>query len=45
MEAVDLKKEQRGFWNKFYDFLAYGGILLIVLFILGIVFLISILTK
>jgi hypothetical protein len=45
MEAVGEKKEQRSFWSKFYNFIAYGGFLLILVFIVGIVVLVSILTK
>jgi len=45
MEAVDQKKEQRGFWSKFYNFLAMGGFLLVLVFIVGIAILISVLFK
>jgi hypothetical protein len=45
MEAVEQKEKKHGFWNKFYNFLAYGGFLLILLFIVGVVVLVSILTR
>jgi hypothetical protein len=45
MEAVEEKKGQRSFWSKFYNFLACGGFLLILVFIVGIVVLISVLTS
>jgi hypothetical protein len=45
MEAVDEKKGQRSFWSKFYNFLAYGGFFLVLVFIVGIVILVSLLTK
>jgi hypothetical protein len=44
MEAVEEKKGQRSFWGKFYNFLAYGGFLVIMFFVLGIIVLVSILT-
>jgi hypothetical protein len=45
MEAVEQKEKKRGFWSKFYNFLAYGGFLLVLVFIVGIVIVVSILTK
>lgn len=45
MEAVEQKEVKRGFWNKFYNFLAYGGFLLVLVFIVGIVILVSVLFK
>jgi hypothetical protein len=45
MEAAEEKKEQRGFWSKFFNFLAYGGFLLVLVFVVGIVVLISVLTS
>jgi len=45
MEAVEQKETKRGFWSKFYNFLAMGGFLLVLVFIVGIVILISVLFK
>jgi hypothetical protein len=45
MEAAEEKKGQRSFWSTFYNFLACGGFLLVLVFIVGIVVLVSILTK
>jgi hypothetical protein len=45
MEAAEEKKGKRSFWSKFYNFLAMGGFLLVLVFIVGIVVLVSILTK
>jgi hypothetical protein len=44
MEAVDEKKGKRSFWKSFYNFLAYGGFLIVLFAIVGIVLLVSILT-
>jgi hypothetical protein len=45
MEAVEQKERKRGFWSKFYNFLAMGGFLLVLVFIVGIAILISVLFK
>jgi hypothetical protein len=45
MEAVEQKETKRSFWSSFYNFLAYGGFLLVLVFIVGIVVLVSILFK
>jgi hypothetical protein len=45
MEAVEEKKVKRSFWGKFYNFLACGGFLLVLVFIVGIVVLVSVLTQ
>jgi len=45
MEAAEPKETKRGFWSKFYNFLAMGGFLLVLVAIVGIVILISILFK
>jgi hypothetical protein len=45
-ESVEKGEEKKkGFWAKFYNFLAYGGIMIIVVGGLGIFILISILMK
>ncbi len=44
MEAAVPKETKRGFWKKFYDFLAMGGILLVLVAIVAIIAAISILT-
>jgi hypothetical protein len=45
MEAGEMKEKKRGFWNKFYNFLAMGGFLLVLVAVVGIVIIISILFK
>jgi len=45
MEAANEKKVQRGFWGKFFNFLAYGGFLLILILIAGIAILVSVITS
>ena len=45
MDAVEQKGTKRSFWSKFYNFLACGGFLLVLVLIVGIVVLISILTS
>jgi hypothetical protein len=45
MEAVEQKETKRGFWGKFYNFLACGGFLLVLVFIVGIIVLVSVLTS
>jgi hypothetical protein len=45
MEAAEPKEKKRGFWNKFYNFLAMGGFLLVLVAIVAIVVIISILFK
>jgi hypothetical protein len=45
MEAVEQKEKKRSFWSKFYNFLACGGFMLILVFIVGIVILVSVLTS
>jgi hypothetical protein len=45
VEAVEQKETKHGFWSKFYNFLAYGGFLLVLVFIVGIVILVSVLFK
>jgi len=45
MEAAEPKETKRGFWNKFYNFMAMGGFFLVLLAIVGIVILISITFK
>jgi hypothetical protein len=45
MEPVEQKETKRGFWSKFYNFLAYGGFLLVLVVIVGIAVLVSILFK
>ena len=45
MEAAEPKETKRGFWNKFYNFLAMGGFLVVLVVIVGIVIAISILFK
>jgi len=45
MEAVGEKKTGRSFWRSFYNFLAYGGIILVIMFIAIIAILISALTS
>jgi hypothetical protein len=44
MEAAELKETKRGFWNKFYNFLAMGGFMLVLIAIVVIYMVISILT-
>jgi hypothetical protein len=45
-ESVEKGEEKKkGLWGKFYNFLAYGGIMIIVIGGLGIFILISILMK
>ncbi len=44
MEAAGPKETKRGFWKKFYNFLAAGGILLVLIAIVAIITAISILT-
>ncbi|HSB06059.1 MAG TPA: hypothetical protein VLK23_12785 [Thermodesulfobacteriota bacterium] len=39
------KGKKRKWWNAFINFLAYGGFLLVMVAIVGIVILISVLTK
>jgi len=43
MEAVEQKEKKRSFWGSFYNFLACGGFLLVLVVIVGIVVLISVL--
>ena len=45
MEAAEPKKTKRGFWNKFYNFLAMGGFLLVLVVIVAIIVVVSILFK
>jgi uncharacterized RDD family membrane protein YckC len=45
MEAAEPKETKRGFWNKFYNFLAMGGFLVVLVVIVAIVILISMLFK
>jgi hypothetical protein len=45
MEAAESKEKKRGFWNKFYNFLAMGGFLLVLVVIVAIVVIISIIFK
>jgi uncharacterized RDD family membrane protein YckC len=45
MEAAQPKETKRGFWNKFYNFLAMGGFLVVLVVIVAIVILISMLFK
>jgi hypothetical protein len=45
MEAVESKETKRGFWNKFYNFLAMGGFLVVLVVIVGIVIAVSMLFK
>jgi hypothetical protein len=45
MEAVEQKEKKRSFWGSFYNFLACGGFLLVLFFIVGIVVLVSVLTS
>jgi hypothetical protein len=45
METAEAKKTKRGFWNKFYNFLAMGGFLLVLVAIVGIIVVVSILFK
>jgi hypothetical protein len=45
MEAAEPKERKRGFWNKFYNFLAMGGFMLVIIAIVAIYFAISILTQ
>jgi hypothetical protein len=45
MEAAEPKEKKRGLWNKFYNFLAMGGFLLVLVAIVGIIIVISILFK
>lgn len=45
MEAVEQKETKRTFWSSFYNFLACGGFLLVLVFIVGIVVLVSVLFK
>jgi hypothetical protein len=45
MEAAEEKKGQSSFWSKFFNFLAYGGFLLVLIFVVGIVVLVSVLTQ
>lgn len=44
MEAGGPKETKRGFWSKFYDFMAVGGIMLVLIAIVAIIVAISILT-
>jgi hypothetical protein len=45
MGAAEQKEKKRGFWNKFYNFLAMGGFLLILVVIVGIFIAINFLFK
>jgi uncharacterized RDD family membrane protein YckC len=45
MEAAEPKKTKGGFWNKFYNFLAMGGFLVVLVVIVALVILISMLFK
>jgi hypothetical protein len=45
MEAAETKEKKRGFWNKFYNFLAMGGFLLVLVLIVAIIIAVSILFK
>lgn len=45
MEAAEPKETKRGFWNKFYNFLAMGGFLVVLVVIVVIAILISMLFK
>jgi hypothetical protein len=45
MKAAEPKEKKRGFWKKFYNFLAYGGIILVLFAIVGIVIAINIIFK
>ena len=45
METAEPKETKRGFWNKFYNFLAMGGFLLILVVIVGIFIAINLLFK
>jgi hypothetical protein len=43
MEAVEQKEVKRSFLSKFYNFLACGGFLLVIVFIVGIIVAVSLL--
>ncbi len=45
MEATETKEAKRGFWTKFYNFLAMGGFLVILVAVVAIIFVVSILFK
>ena len=45
MDTVEQKETKRGFWSGFFNFLAYGGFMLVIFFIVGIVILVSLLFK
>ncbi len=45
MEAAEPKETKRGFWNKFYNFLAMGGFLVVLVVIVAIIVIISIIFK
>jgi hypothetical protein len=45
MDTAEAKETKRGFWNKFYNFLAMGGFLLVLVAIVGIIVVVSILFK
>jgi hypothetical protein len=45
MEAMEQKEKRRSFWSSFYNFLACGGFLLVLVFIVGIIVLVSVLTS
>jgi len=45
MEEAISKKRKKNFWRSFYNFLCYGGFMLIIFLGFGIFVLISVLTK
>jgi len=45
MEEAITKKKKKSFWSSFYNFLACGGFMLVLFLFVGIVVLISVLTK